>query len=316
VTLQWALLAGRLAVAVVFAVAALAKLADPGGTRASLRAFGVPAWAAGPGGWALPLIELAVAGLLVPAETARVGAVAALALLVVFSAVLVRELARGEDVRCNCFGALSAPSASRALARNAVLAGTMTAVAVEGPGRAFSAPVAAAAVVIAALAWIAWGVLRQHRLAEPALTVEHPGDRRRERPKLPLEPGDPAPRFALPDAHGAWHTLDDLLVSGRPLVIAFSDPDCAACDGLTGRLAAWQAARAGKLAAALVTRASQKDEGFEPLLTQSAHEVAHLYGAWHVPSALLVAPDGRVASPLAVGESAIELLLRPDSERR
>jgi hypothetical protein len=310
------LLVARLLLAAVFAVAALAKLADPSGTRASLRGFGLPAWAAGPGVWALPFVELAVAGLLVPADTARVGAVAALALLVVFSAVLARELVRGENVNCNCFGALSAPSASRALVRNGVLAGAMAAVAVAGPGRVISAAVAAAAVVAAALGWIAWQVLRQHRLAPPALRQEDAGARRPGRPALPLEPGDPAPRFALPDAHGAWRTLDDLLVSGRPLVLAFSDPDCAACDGLPERLAAWQGARRGELAAALVSRASQEDGSFEPVLTQSEHEVAHLYGAWHVPSALLVAPDGTVASPLAVGESAIELLLRPDTERR
>jgi hypothetical protein len=303
--MEIALFSGRTILAVVFVVAAVAKLADRTASRGSLRAFGVPAWLARPGALALPIVELAVAGLLIVAATARYGAAAAVALLVVFSAVLGRELARGTAAGCNCFGALSSTRASSALARNAVLAGAATAVAVVGPGRVFAAPVAAGVVMVAALGWIGWQVLRQQRgPAEPAPAA----------PALPLDPGDQAPRFALTDPHGTWHTLDDLLVSGRPLVLAFSDPDCAACHELPERLAAWQGARAGEFQFALVTRGEIEGGRFEPVLTQAEHEVAHMYGAWHVPSALVVAPDGRVASPLAVGEGAIERLLKPELE--
>ena len=311
-TLPWLLLGARLGVAALFAVAAVAKLADPAATRGALQAFGVPAWSARPGALLLPAVELAVAVLLVPGATARVGAIAALALLVVFSAVLARELVRGTAVGCNCFGALSSPRASRALVRNAVLAGAMAAVAVLGHGQAAAVPVAAAAVAAVALAWIAWQLLR--RRAELG-ALERAGQDVPASPALPLAAGDEAPPFALPDVHGSWRTLDDLLVSGRPLLLAFSDPDCAHCDGLPERLATWQAARSGELELALVTRDATGGAGFEPVLTQSEHEVAHLYGAWHVPSALLVAPDGRVARPLAVGERAIEGLLDSETEK-
>ena len=53
---------------------------------------------------ALPLVELGVAvALLVPAS-ATAGAVAALALLVVFSVAVAGALQRGRPVGCGCFG--------------------------------------------------------------------------------------------------------------------------------------------------------------------------------------------------------------------
>ena len=79
--LDAAILCARLLLAVVFALAGVAKLADRAGTRQALVDFGVPAALAGPFWILLPLAELAVAAALVPATTAWWGAVGALALL-------------------------------------------------------------------------------------------------------------------------------------------------------------------------------------------------------------------------------------------
>ncbi|MCL4488183.1 MAG: DoxX family membrane protein [Chloroflexi bacterium] len=64
------LLAARLLLALVFAVAGLAKLADRPGSRQALRDFGLPTRLAGPLGVLLPLIELVVAFALLPLVTA------------------------------------------------------------------------------------------------------------------------------------------------------------------------------------------------------------------------------------------------------
>ena len=58
------LLIARVALAAVFAVAATAKLADPGGSRQAVVAFGAPARLAAPLAVLLPVAELVVAGLL------------------------------------------------------------------------------------------------------------------------------------------------------------------------------------------------------------------------------------------------------------
>jgi uncharacterized membrane protein YphA (DoxX/SURF4 family) len=65
-----ALLLGRLLLALVFAVAGAAKLADREGSRQAIADFGVPSALGAPLGLLLPLAELAVAATLLPASTA------------------------------------------------------------------------------------------------------------------------------------------------------------------------------------------------------------------------------------------------------
>ena len=96
----------RLVLALVFAVAAAAKLADRGGTREAVIAFGGPTRGAGALAVALAIVELMTAGLLLPAGTAVAGAIAALALLAGFSILIAANLMRGRAPDCHCFGQL------------------------------------------------------------------------------------------------------------------------------------------------------------------------------------------------------------------
>jgi uncharacterized membrane protein YphA (DoxX/SURF4 family) len=121
--LDAALLAARLLLAAVFAVAGAAKLADLAGSRSAVAGFGVPERLARPLGTLLPFAELAVAVALLPAASARAGATGALVLLLGFSAGIARSIARGESPDCHCFGQLhSEPAGPRTLARNFALA--------------------------------------------------------------------------------------------------------------------------------------------------------------------------------------------------
>ena len=116
-------LLASLALAAIFAIAAATKLADRGGTREAVVAFGAPEWSAGALTLLLPLAELTVAGLLLWPETALYGAIGALVLLAIFSVAIGVSLARGRAPDCHCFGQLhSAPASWRTLARNGVLA--------------------------------------------------------------------------------------------------------------------------------------------------------------------------------------------------
>ena len=78
-------LIARLVVALVFAVAAVGKLADRGGTRQALVEFGVPASLAEPGALVLPLAELTVSAFCLVGPVAVWGAIGALVLLAFFS---------------------------------------------------------------------------------------------------------------------------------------------------------------------------------------------------------------------------------------
>src|ERR1035438_2334535 len=78
------LLLVRLLLSATFALAGLAKAADPAGTRQSILDFGAPAFLARPMALLLPLAELACAIALLPAASAVWGAAGTLALLLSF----------------------------------------------------------------------------------------------------------------------------------------------------------------------------------------------------------------------------------------
>jgi uncharacterized membrane protein YphA (DoxX/SURF4 family) len=105
-----ALLIARLALAMTFAVAGAAKLADLAGSRRALEEFGLPLPLALPLGTFLPVVEIGIAAAWVPVVSGWWGATAALALLVVFTAGIAGTLIAGRRPDCHCFGQLySAP---------------------------------------------------------------------------------------------------------------------------------------------------------------------------------------------------------------
>ncbi len=117
------LLVARLLLAAIFIVAGGAKLADLPGSRRAVAGFGVPERFAPTLGLLLPLAELAIGVALIPAATARWGALATLVLLIAFIAAIGCNLAQGRTPDCHCFGQIhSAPAGWPTIARNGVLA--------------------------------------------------------------------------------------------------------------------------------------------------------------------------------------------------
>lgn len=99
-------LALRLALAAMFATAALHKLRDPRRFAETLRNYRtLPEAAAPPAAAALVVGELAVAAALVLPTPVALGATGALSLLAVYSAAVGVNLARGRrDIDCGCLG--------------------------------------------------------------------------------------------------------------------------------------------------------------------------------------------------------------------
>lgn len=78
-----------------------------------MEAFGMGPRLAPVGARLLPIAELAVSAALIPAATARLGAVAAIALLMIFSVAIARTLRAGSAPDCNCFGGLTQTEVGR-----------------------------------------------------------------------------------------------------------------------------------------------------------------------------------------------------------
>ena len=319
------LLAARMLLAAVFAVAGVAKLLDQPGSRRSLVGFGVPNTAIPAIAVLLPLAELAIAAALVPVDSARWGALAALLLLLCFVAGIANAMrGGGQAPNCHCFGQLhSAPAGWPTLTRNALLAALAAFVVIDGPGPSLTAWVSdrsaaelvavatsAAAIVLAAL------LVRVYR--ERGSVLRDLADAQTKLAGLPagLPVGTAAPDFALPDLDGEIHTLESLCARGRPVVLLFVSQGCGPCEGMFPEIGNWQRTLGDQLTIAVLTqgdaagnRPTAEKHGIAMLL-QEDNDVLSAYRISGTPSALVVTPDRRIASSAVASQIAIEPLVR------
>ena len=341
-----ALLIARLVLAALFILAGLAKLSDLKGSRRAITDFGVPPAIAAPLGLVLPLAELTVAALLA-ASTAWWGALGALALLSVFVVGITYNLARGRKPDCHCFGQLhSAPAGWKTLARNGVLAAVAGFVLWEGyEGGAGPSALAwlGALSTVQLLGLLGGGLvlgllagqwtflvhlLRQNgrllvrleaveaTLAEGGSIVAPSANGTPVHQAEGLPVGSAAPEFILSGLHGESLTLEALRSSGNPVMMLFTDPGCGPCNALLPDVGRWQEEHAKKLTLSLVSRGEVEqnktkasEHGLSNVLVQKDWEVSDSYQVRGTPSAVLISPDGMVASPVAGGAEGIRGLL-------
>ncbi len=337
-----AALAARLVLAGIFIVAGVGKLLDLPGSRRALLDFGVGESLVGFGAVALPVIELATAAALLVRPSAKWGAVAALLLLVVSSVGIVNALARGKTPDCHCFGNIhSAPASRRQIVRNGVLAALAGFVVVAGSGSATDLGIAthgASAPVVLLLFGSTFSLLvavlqlwrERRRLREELVGV------RRIANAVPpgLAVGALAPAFTARDANGNAFTLDDLRAPGRPIALVFGAPGCGPCSVLAPEAQRWREALAGKLtiglvglatylryeeAAARTGRSLHEIYEDDPDLAAESNELDVLIASYRLkatPAAVLVSPDGTIASATVDGRLAIQALIRLAITRR
>jgi peroxiredoxin len=341
-----ALLIARVLLALIFATASVAKLGDREGSRRAIVDFGLPSALATSLGLLLPLAELAVAATLLPASTAWWGALGALALLSLFLVGIGINLARGRKPDCHCFGQLhSAPAGWKTLARNGALAAVAVFVLWAGyEGGAGPSALAwlgalstaqllglLGGVLVLALLAGQWGflvhLLRQNgrllvRLEAVEATLAEGGSVATSQNGTPthqaegLPVGSAAPEFSLSGLHGETLTLDALRSSGKPVMALFTDPDCGPCNAMLPDVGRWQEEHTQKLTFALVSRGEveenktkAQEHGLRNVLLQKDWEVSEAYEVRGTPSAVLISPDGKVASPVSGGAEGIRGLL-------
>jgi peroxiredoxin len=131
-----------------------------------------------------------------------------------------------------------------------------------------------------------------------------------------LPVGTEAPAFALSGLFGETMTLAALRAAGKPVTLFFVDPGCGPCNALLPDIARWQREGANELTVALVSRGSADenraktaDHGLRNVLLQNEREVSASYLVNATPSALVVAADGTIASPVAAGSEQIQNLV-------
>jgi peroxiredoxin len=341
-----ALLVARVILAVVFGAAGVAKLADREGSRRALNGFGVPESLAAPLAWALPVLEVIIALALIPLDTAWMGAIGAAGLLLIFAVAIGLNVARGNSPDCHCFGKLhSEPVSWSVFVRNIVLAavaGLIVVLGKEDPGLSAFAwlgevktieavsltlSVIAAGLLVPIFALLRKALARQATMLETITAmkklieedygeldpVEH------DEAELPIEGlpvGAPAPAFSLPTLAGNLVSLDDLISPGKSTLLLFVSPSCAPCKSLLPVVRTWERDYGDYLTFALLSHGSAKDVQaalaryeVRHLLLQGESTVADEYQAKWTPTAVLIAPDSKIASQVAVGDEAIRALV-------
>jgi uncharacterized membrane protein YphA (DoxX/SURF4 family) len=322
------LIGARILLAVVFATAGIAKLLDQRGSRRALAGFGVPARALRPVAIALPLAELGTAVALLFPSSAQWGGLAAMLLVIAFASGIANAMRQGRAPNCHCFGQLySAPAGRGTLLRNLALAVPAALVAVEGPGPSVSAWVAdrTAAELVAIVAGVAAAVLSSFALRFWRESVTLRGalaDARKDLEGVPpgLPVGTVAPGFALRSARsGETVTLEALRARGRPVVLVFVSPSCGSCTVTFRNAGRWQTALAGDLTVAIVSDGAPGEnllvvqDSSADVLLQEDFEVGTAYRVGVTPTAVVISPQGRMASALVAGpgiESLIRLTIR------
>jgi peroxiredoxin len=296
--------------------------------------FGAPEWLAAPLGYCLPFLEISVAGLLLPARTALWGALGSLALLVAFVASIAVNMARGKRPDCHCFGQLhSEPIGPSTLLRNGFLAvfagaflwqaqpglGLSAAMNMIFSGHALIAIFASGfALAIAAQGYLTFHLFRQNGRLLLRIEALESGSGNVARlagyaqSGLPI--GSPAPGFELPLARGGTGSLEGLRKLSKPVLLVFSDAACGPCNALMPELTRWQGEHCQQLTFAVITRGVSKDKraaqpGLDHVFIQNDNEVAQQYRVPGTPSAVLVGPEGLVASAPATGAQAIGELI-------
>jgi thiol-disulfide isomerase/thioredoxin/uncharacterized membrane protein YphA (DoxX/SURF4 family) len=326
------LLVARFTLAVVFAVAGLAKLRDARGSRKSLGDFGVPDALTPVIAVLLPLAEIGCVVALLRDRWAVRGAMGAVALLAVFTAGIAVNLARGRAPACHCFGQLSSSAVSwRTLVRNFVLLALATGVVWKADqipatwpalsGSSFQTDMAVAvsglAAVLALTLWFLFHMLQQNgrlmlrlEAVEKRLNINPNAE-----PAQGLLVGDPAPSFEMDALEGGTMSLHNLGELGKPILLVFTEPSCAACDALRPELVLWQSEYAEHIMivpvgrrAEEVERAKSAARDLRNVLLQADHEVARSYRVTATPSAVLVV-EGKIASPIAGGPDAVRALV-------
>jgi peroxiredoxin len=336
-------LIARLFLAAVFAAAALAKLYDQEGTRRALKDFGAPGHLTFALAFFLPAAEMTIALALVPAATARLGAIAALALLVLFSAVILINLVRGRAHACHCFGQLgSAPIGRKTIIRNLVLIALAAPVAWGRESGAMigadtwffelSAPDRVRAIIAltglgllgVTIALLARVLKQQRQLATRVDNLEAALDEKRGEhahpdvvmPSRGLPVGAPAPGFLLPDLEGKQVALDDLLGADTRLLLLFVNTSCSPCSALVPDAEALRQKYSDKLSFAVISKGSAEENRATiarhvrcPVLLDAGSKVFDDYRSRWMPSAVVIDGNKSIASRLASGyEEVIDLI--------
>ena len=124
----------------------------------------------------------------------------------------------------------------------------------------------------------------------------------------PLKKGDRVPSLTLRDLNGGAMDLGTL--RGRRTLLLFWNPSCGFCQAMLEDIKGWERNRPNDAPELVVIStgspaANRAQEFRSRVLLDPKSGANQIFGAWGTPSALIVDEEGRVASEVGAGASAV-----------
>lgn len=331
------LLVLRLALTVVFGVAAFGKLIDREGSERALSDFGVPKAFVPAFAYLLPTAELAIAVSLLFIEVSWFAAIGAALLFAIFTGGMIYQYAKGNAPDCHCFGQIHSepvgvPSILRNVAFLAIAAVLIFAgrsnqgldlVAKDQNVMQLIIGIAVIGLLVAVVYFLKKiseqqvQIMRRIELME--LVSQEGGEVAREdvtHPHEGLPIGGHFPDFELSDVNAQTITLSTIKDQKTPTLFFFVSPTCNPCKALLPEIDQWRKELMGKVNFVFVSngKAQENIDKFgndprRPILLQKQRELAEAVNAQWTPTVILMDTNGRVASHPTAGDNAIRSLI-------
>jgi len=321
----------------LFATAGLAKLADLQGAEKAARGFGVSGPLSKFGPVVLSLAEIVLAATLLFPSVSWYGAIGAASLLIVFIAMMAYQWSRGNAPDCHCFGQLhSEPVGLKSIIRNLLFLGL--AAFVWSGGRARQGlqmnqlTVEIMPTILGTLAVLMLGgallylrkiiaLQEEFRRRLDVLEVvaregapvdhEHFSD-----PHDGLPIGSPLPEFQLRSLDGTPVSSRELVRDDKGVLFFFVSPACEPCQILMPEFRNWSDDLKDRISTVFVSSGDEKENrkkfaelGDSTVLLDDDRSFAIAAGGRWTPTALYVDANGRIASHVSAGDTAVAELV-------
>lgn len=326
----------------IFALAGIGKILDREGSESSIESFGVPKSFVRPFANILPIAEIAIAFSLLFVQTSWHGAIAGALLLGVFIAGMLYQISQGKAPQCHCFGELSDSKVGiSSLVRNIVFDAAAIYLIVSGQnfqglpiGNDASGILQSTLLLSLVVGMIVLISLASRLQANQKILLRNAeldlviaGQTKQvERqsagnPVDALPIGAPFPDYIIADATGKDLNSDSVLASKKFVLYLFFGTSCRACRAMVPDIAEFAKKHSDHLQVIIVSHGKGDDntEKFgeanaAAILLQDSRELALSVNAKWTPTAIIVRPDGIIASQATVGDQAIRDLMRRFSE--
>lgn len=318
-------------IAVVLLVSGIAKLPAAGRTLAAMADLRVPKLLQRRiVAQALPVFELGIALTLLfaPGLARFAAALAAVGMMLVFTVLVVRAVRSGDEVSCECFGALSRDVVDgTTVVRNLVLLAAAIAAALVGPDGASLVlsltSQSAAELTLLVTLWIAMAAIallarrnldlraQLRRLASADAPAGASADDVSDGGTLA---GRPIPDAELVNSVGVSLPLTRLDRTGRGVLLLFVKAGCGSCAPVARAFPEWEA-RIGANVTIRVATSSRPSEiadaypEYGDRVRFGARGARDALGVRMLPSAVLLGADGNVATEVAEGFEEISALV-------